>query len=500
MKRLLTALTFACAVVPMGISCNGSFPQTGAGKRIILTLKSGDPGSPTNRAPIQFHTGPTFTFDVQMMLQDGNPDDAFDGWVRLSAEPGSILPVQRNVHLVGGVARGVPVTVIAAFGDARIWAEDVGYVPTPAGRAAPPACANGIDDNGNGTIDFPADPGCFAPDDDDEGAGTLATGTGSLLYFSKPRVGDVRGVGENAGMATPFPHEQVTVDTGYHAETNSYDFSVVVTRIAADGFYITDVEDQNNRGYASVFAYTFSPPTRLAVCDRLRAFAGTASDFFGFTEIGFPTWAVEFYDPVKPARPCLVPEPRVLGIPDLSNLPVLFKYESALVRLQTGGTITVHLGRHFGPGNVPLNAMMAYAPDDDHSNCDLNGSGKVDFGLPDESACSKACSADPECSEFSNFKGQSQFTLVVTDTATMAVGTIEGNASSSPDFNPVNARGQMLGAFTGTLRYFSGGSQFTIEARCGDDVIADMTKQPISSDKACVPKTRPEIDNNEMSH
>src|SRR5205823_14806948 len=131
---------------------------------------------------------------------------------------------------------------------------------------------------------FPADPGCFSPDDDDEGAGTNATGASDLIYFVKPRIADVRGVAENGGNSTAFPHEQVQVDTGYHPETNTYDFDVIVTRISSDGFYVTDVEDQNNRGYASVFAFTFSPPQKLGVCDRLRSFGGTSSDFFGFTE------------------------------------------------------------------------------------------------------------------------------------------------------------------------------------------------------------------------
>jgi hypothetical protein len=57
----------------------------------------------------------------------------------------------------------------------------------------------------------------------------------------------------------------------------------------------------------------------------------------------------------------------------------------------------------------------------------------------------------------------------------------------------------VLSAFTGTIRYFSGGQQFTIEARCGDDIVP-MGGTQKATDKACVPTVRPELDLNEMSH
>jgi hypothetical protein len=73
------------------------------------------------------------------------------------------------------------------------------------------------------------------------------------------------------------------------------------------------------------------------------------------------------------------------------------------------------------------------------------------------------------------------------------------NASSSPGFDPVVSRGKMLGSFTGTLRYFSGGQQFTIEARCSDDIVEDPMAQPLPSSKACV-RPRADLDNNEGSN
>ncbi|MGH2950738.1 MAG: hypothetical protein ACRDKX_01685 [Solirubrobacterales bacterium] len=38
-------------------------------------------------------------------------------------------------------------------------------------ESGPPApCSDGIDNDGNGLIDFPADPGCSSPEDNDEGS------------------------------------------------------------------------------------------------------------------------------------------------------------------------------------------------------------------------------------------------------------------------------------------------------------------------------------------
>ena len=497
----LTHATPILLFAALSASCTGGFPTLGARKSIALARVAGDPGSPAKRLPIVFSNGPTFTYDLEVHDASGAVDASFDGWVRLSAAPGTIVPLQRNVHVVGGVAKAVPVTLVAAFGDTRIWAEDLGYAPTAPDNPAP-QCANGLDDDGDGLIDFPADPGCFAPNDDDERAGTIATGAGDVLYFASPRIADVRGVAENGGTATAFPRDQVRVDTGYHADTGTYDFDVVVTRIASDGFYVTDVQDQNARGYASIFAFTFSPPQKLAICDRLRSLSGTSSDFYGFTEMNFPTWSVEYYDPSAPARPCLVPEPRVLAASELppvaTNLSTLFRYESALVRVQTGGSVTVRVGKHFGAGKVPLMGA-AYVPQDDASSCDFNQNGKVDFSSPDEAACSKACTADVECTEFANFLTQSSFTLVVANSMTMQTAKAQADASASPGFDPVLYKGKTLGAFTGTLRYFSGGQQFTIEARCGDDIVLDPMKQPLASDKACI-RPRTDLNPNDTSH
>jgi len=475
-----TVLCSLLLAVCVAVSCQQApFPEIVTGNHIVVQLTGGDPGNPNNRHPIDFNPSTPYTFHVQVQRPDGSIDTDFNSYLRLSAKPGTVY-TGRNLLMQNGEA-DASITLVAAFGDTKIWAEDVGYLPvSDLTRQPPPACSDGIDNDGDGWVDYPADPGCFSANDDTEEAGTLAAGVSEALYYALPRIADVRGVTVTSGTGTPFPKEQLLIDTGYDPVTTKFNFDVVVTRIASDGFYVTDVQDQQSRGYASVYAFTFSTPQKIGVCDRLRSLTGTASDFFGFTELGFPTWSVEYWDPN--ARPCLVPEPYVFTIPDLGTKPTLFRYESALVRLlaDTSTGLTLRVGAHFGPNKPnPPNAITADATD-----CDINGSGKVEFSDPEEAACANACQADVECTEYQSFLSEGGFTIVVSD-GTSSVKA-QGNATAATSFDPVSYANKNLKAFTGTLRYFSGGSQFTIEARCDADIVTDLNAQPLSSSQSCV--------------
>jgi hypothetical protein len=303
-------------------------------------------------------------------------------------------------------------------------------------------------------------------------------------------------------------------------------------------------------------------------CDRLRTFGGTTSDFYGFTEVNYPTWELEEWNPLE--RPCGIPEPHALAeacncatlgaccsqlpaslqaaceqvsqgeddttcstslstleaagscksaallsncitIPTAdSNSTAMLSVAAALVRVSTSaqpptasnpdgvlGTL-VQISSLFGPGYP---AAPNYAPTANATNCDLNNDGKIDrtAGSP-ELACANACAANLQCTEYSNYLAQNQFDLVVTSvtgwTANAAspgtftpIGTavdILGDGSTDAQFNPLLLKGQYIGAFTGTLDYFSGGAQYTIQARCADDVVVPVGGSPIASDTACV--------------
>ena len=517
-RVLPAAVATFCAVAivtctgALGMGCNHGFGEVKSSDRLVVSLLQGDRGTPDARLPLTFSDPSNATLKIEAYHADGSLNTDFSGYVRLSVKPGSVETVSgpnvvgRNVKLVNGVADNVTVSLVGSYGDARIWAEDMGYFPVDPNADPPPQCSDGKDNNGDGTIDFPADPGCAFANDDSEDGGTLATGVSPLFYFTLPRIADVRGVSQN-GAGTAFPHEQVLIDTGYRSNQNTFAFSVVVTRIAADGFYATDLDDA--RGFTSLFAYNFSAPANLGVCDRLTALSGTASDFFGFTELSFPTWGVEvwdaqaWHDQVPGSRPCLVPEPFVFGARQAGDITTKLRQIASLVRMWTGdvpqpdGTPeprvhahTLHVASHFGPG---FPSAPDYAPKDDASNCDLNGDGTVDFNTDPEKSCGAACENDVECAEWSAYAARGDFQLVTHDTDPRASAPLDGqmqaNASTVAVFNASDMRGKQLKSFSGTLRYFSGGSQFTIEARCPDDVIVDLNKEPFPSDQACVTRT-----------
>ena len=566
MKRIFVFFaSVAAGVALLGDSaCTGPFPTNPSSERLEVTVTEGPQTSPTNRRALSFTTPDTYTVNVRALKEDGvTVDTTFNGYVRFSSQPGSVQAVSgtntngRNVQLQNGVATNVSVSVLAAYGNTYIQAEDVGYVPAdPArvctsdapcppqckiGQPCPPACANGIDDNHNGFIDYPADPGCYLANDDTEDGGTYSAGVSAPLYYYIPRVADVRG-GPEGGTGTPFPSQAVNIDCGYRGD-NDYAFSVVVTRVSSSGFYVTDLSDDapTGRGFGSVFAYNFDAPPNMRECDRLRTFGGTTSDFYGFTEVNYPTWELEEWDPT--ARPCLIPEPHLLApacslpngvtLADCTNIPsaganttAMLSVAAALVRLEsTSGAPTppsytyvanpaagqpnaqptapgspakaAGAGAIFHVGTLLGNAHPAgpsYTPTKDATNCDLDNSGKVDRTNANELACANACEANLECSEYSNFASQNQFNFVVQevtwkegDTTPTVVSSvdIQGDGSTDPTFSAVLSRGVSLGSFTGTLDYFSGGAQYTIQARCQDDIVP-LGQPPVPSDTACV--------------
>lgn len=551
MNRAIGTLAFIALAAGFAPACQGGFGSIGEGHKLVVTITASTkatacdtspPDLGSSESPLQVTIGnpSTFCVHVEARNPDGSLDSTFSHkYINLSIKPGTVTNLDsRNIELVSGMTQqDVQVPIVGAYGDAHIWADDLGYEPAPPDRNPPPQCSNGIDDNGNHLVDYPADPGCYAPTDDSEDLGSYAAGASEALHFQAPRIPLVRGYDPSSygyGNATAFPHQQITIDTGWRGGT-TYDFSMVVIGLTAAGFYVEDLQNGPNdkpTGYNGLYAYNFSTPPFMRVCDRVQILGGTSSDFYGYTELNYPTWQLEFWNQMD--RPCLVPEPIDLSPADLNNNNRLWQVEATLVRVQTVplGTQEAHVAHHFGPGNIPrddshcLNGQMppCYVPDATHSNCDFNHSGKIDFTDPQESACADACAGscsaapyDPECSEWSQYESQNDFDIIVTDTqGTCNVQTdckagylcqpingvnkcraqarLQANAASANLFNPAASRGQSLRSFTGLLAYFSGGCQFTTNARCQDDVVADPNGSPMPSNKACVhPRTLSDI-------
>jgi len=200
---------------------------------------------------------------------------------------------------------------------------------------------------------------------------------------------------------------------------------------------------------------------------------------------------------------------------------------AALTRVQTVAPVvnsagklvsagsSVHIGADFGPGDPCCNFDLQHlcpgtpAPAKgqplpaaecnitaDATDCDINGDGTVTRTAGSlEDTCANDCEADVECSEYSNYLKENQFNFVVESLGVPGAGgapnvtgevNIQGDGSSDALFNPVLLRGQTIGSFTGPLLYFSGGAQFTIQARCADDIVTTPGSPPIPSDTACV--------------
>ncbi len=479
MRRTLGAtiprIALAGALVFATSSCTDGGLNTGGVTSFqvnILQVNGADP--PTIDKPLTANIGTSdevWDFEIQAVDGQGKPA-SFDGFVRVHVEPGSVNSILgegskgRNVLLVGGKAKA-SAYVTTVYGPSRLWAEDVGYTPVP--PSAPPKCADGLDNDDDGVIDYPADPGCAFADDDTEAGGSYAAGVSDPVYYSLPRIADVQG----AGTETPYPFE------GIQAATDEPQ-KVIVTRVSSDGFYATDLNGPEGASN-SIFAFNFNTPPGMRVCDRLVYFSGTMNEFFGSTQFSFPSYDVTF--PKEGAGECEVPEPTEITGEIESNKVLMETLESNLVRLKD-----MKIASNFGPKPATKSIMCdfgwCFGPD--QSNCDLNGDGQVDFQNPDEGTCGNVCSDDPECTEWTGFSARGNYKV-----SKGATFQIQIQTASVADFDPPSFRGQTLTSVTGTMRNFSGGSlNWTIETRCPDDLVCSFSEacseKIFSSKEACV--------------
>ena len=498
---VLAALCMLLAALLASCSGNG-FGKPPNPPRLIVTLdpmaKAGAVDAPLD---LLIDVPVTFRVTVHAVNSAGAPDTSFNRYVRMSSKPGAIDPLTgpdtdgRNVLLKGGESVAFDVKVTNAFGTTYIVADDLGYTPKDPLADPPPQCADGIDNDGDGKIDYPADEGCAFANDDSEAGGTFSEGASTPIYFKLPRISDVRGLkcdpmlGCSGNGATPYPRQQILIDTGFRDTSNGFIFNTVVTRISSDGFYVTDLDDLRGTppgtAFNSVFAFNFNAPPFMRTCDRLKSYGGTASEFFGFTQISYPTWTLEEWDPAQ--RPCLVPAPERLSPSFFGSSPDLLKRSANLVRVETSpdGAQTTMVTPKFGPGDVPKTPGGLFAATPDASNCDFDHNGKITFAVGNpENDCNAACTADPECTEWSNWIARSTFRLTVSD-ANGSKAAIQADATAAAGFDPVAMKGATLRWFAGTMTFFSGGAQFTIEVRCKDDIVVDPKQAPFNTDSVC---------------
>lgn len=497
-QRLLSA------VAAGALACSFSSCTTRGGVeslgyiRVTVTSVDGNP-LPAGDAPLPANLGRTderWAFTAEVIGPDGQIDTGFDGVARVTVVPGSVSGVEgdgalgRNIRFSGGRAEGVAVTT-AMFGPSRLWLQDIGY--RPAGPGEVPACANGQDDDDDILTDYPNDPGCAFADDTNEEEGTLATGVSEVVFYALPTIADVQG----RSSETPYPSVAVEIAARRPAD-------LVVVRVSSDGFYVTDLNDQAN-GYNHLYAFNFNTPAGMRVCNHVSALTGTASEFFGFTEISFPSYEIGTVDPTATTscardrdcgdgefceklgfsttgvcQVCRVPDPVVLENDIINDDVEMEKLESGLVTVSQ-----MRITPFMGPNIPDRVGDGAFVFSSNASNCDISGDGQVDFFDDVEAACSNECAANPECTEWLGYESRGNYKV--------ARGSVvlQINTGTAQGFDPVKHKGKSLAYVTGTLRNFSGGSlNWTVETRCSEDLVCAFddacVEAPVPASQACI--------------
>ena len=422
---------------------------------IRVSIEAGDLGS--DDAPLPFTLdGLPFTVALEAVDGEGRTDSSFDGFVRLSVVPGQLEvlsapegSVVGNMRLTAGRAEGIEVLVSRAFGRAHLWAEDVGFAPAAPGEGG--ACANRRDDDHDGWWDYPADPGCFYANDDTEEAGTYSTGLSQTLTFENPTLADIEG----RTTASPLSGAAVTVEVGSLREP-----SVVVTRLAVDGMYLSDLRYLDDYGH--VFAYNYSTPERTRVCDRLRRVDGIVSEFFGFTELNFPSWEIVPWEGEAGDGTCPLPEPKTITSSLLADALVMETWEGGMIRVEN-----VRVGRF--------------------ENCDITGDGIVNragpTGCDPECECANACEADAGCTEVVQYREFGQWSVRL-DGGSGPKLLVVSNATV-PGYDPSEHSGETIDVLTGTMRSIAFlDPPWILEPRCPADLVE--SGPPVPMDTACV--------------
>ncbi|MFH1434217.1 MAG: hypothetical protein ABIJ56_00745 [Pseudomonadota bacterium] len=406
-------------------------------------------------------TGMMFMISISPIAGD------FDGWIKLDVQPGDAAQpgyltgihcdppacsecgqsevIGQNVR-IDNAGRDLCVGVRLAFGEAHIIARDIGFVPADPVTAA---CSDGIDNDGDGLVDYGQDNGCAYLNDDTEEGGEYIVGVSPPLFFLNPRIENIQGY----SSVSPLMGESVTINRG----------TIVVTRISTEGFYVSDIDPlRPDLGFNHLYTYNYNTPWELRECDVLQYVSGIVTEFYGYTELSFPSWKV--IDPEgrvevpQSADDCPIPEPTLLDSDMLADNAVMESLEAGLIQVR-GGMIS-----------------------DRFENCDFNRDGRVEWEGP-EADCADACDEDPGCTEMTQYNSYGQWAVNAGGSKVFVI-----THDAYPDFNPLNHRGKLLDLVRGTLRQVEFiDPPWILEIRCRDDLVeAGGEIKPMY--RACVPK------------
>jgi len=510
MKKLSakTGALILCAAVSPALSCLGTpLPDLGSKDREnngVFTMRVTIPDGANRGAPsmpLAFSDVHEYTVKIEALGRDGNPLANFNGTAQVSVNPGVLTHLSgpgvagRLVRLTNGVADGVTVRFVRSYGETRIFAEEQGYDLNDGSTT--PACSDGLDNDRDGRVDYPADFGCAAPNDDSERGGSYSQGVSQPIFVGTPSIDDIQGPGTTA----PLLNERVTVDTG----------TLVVTRISVAGFWVTDTSrvfcpregGGMRRCASSLFSFNFRLPEGMRPCDRLSRLSGTVQEFVGTTQMAQPAWSIPaeglFSDQsgMCPIPDAVVLRPKAMGempssapaleVLDMASIDdALEPLENALVRLQN-----VVLAQNVGPMRANCNMAMGtctFAPG--QSNCDFTGDNVVDYDNPLEALCGNTCQKTAGCSEWTGWIRFGQMAVDFTaDQPANVQRFIISPREAISNFNPLNQPAPGVRAtVTGTLKQV--GPNWIVEPRCTTDLVFEGMGTVAPANATCVqPRT-----------
>lgn len=277
-KAAIVTAIAACALAAafVAASCEVDLGKVVDGPLTFQVVAAGgDWGSEAH--PLEFASDEmTLTVSVRALDQNGEPTRV-DGDVHINVAPtGKLIKGQRPwITLKNGVAKNVPIGLKNIHGKSFIWIEDTGP--------------------------------------DDEHPGSYATGLSDPIWVRYPTIRNMQET-DNI-LSSPLKGDFVEIEIGER--------TLIVTGVTADGFYVTDVGEQDDV-FNAVFVFSFSRPRDTRVGDRLSQLSGIADEYYGFTELSFPSWIVaeRGFDP---------PPPVTLTAEMVADGDAMETYESRLV-------------------------------------------------------------------------------------------------------------------------------------------------------------------------
>ena len=246
------------ALPVLAVSCDSSKPIQRVEPTFIVVTTEEERGSETELIPFSSEEQ-TLTFTVETLDLNGDHED-FNGDLTVHVRPGR-LKMSEWVTVENGSWTG-EVTFEAPFGPTRFWFADEGDKDQDSGRSA-----------------------------------SWATGVSEPFSYAFPTIRELQYVDESEPDFT----ETNQLD-GEYAEIQVEDRDVVVTALATNGFWVTDLDDGPGN-HSGLFVYTFNKPEGVEAGSKITKLAGGNHEYLASSQISFPDYQADEETTLTPPDP-----------------------------------------------------------------------------------------------------------------------------------------------------------------------------------------------------